>query len=64
LNIRIGVRSVDASQDAPLFTVSSMLASLGPNQSKEIRADLDPSISPSVIPDWHSLRTDILVARQ
>jgi hypothetical protein len=64
LNIRIGVRSVDASQDAPLFTVSSMLASLGPNQSKEIRADLDPAISPSAIPDWHSLRTDVLVARQ
>ena len=64
LNIRIAVRSVESSEDAPLFTVSSMIASLGPNQSKEVRADLDPSIAPAAIPDWHSLRTEVLVARQ
>jgi hypothetical protein len=64
LNIRIAVRSVESSEDAPLFIVSSVVASLGPNQSKEIRADLDPSVSTSSIPDWHSLRTEVLVARQ
>jgi len=64
LNVRIAVRSVEALSDEPLFSVSSVVASLGPNQSKEIRTDLDPSVTPSAIPDWHSLRTEVLVARQ
>ncbi len=64
LNIRIAVRSVDSPSDAPLFTVSSPVASLGPNQSKEVRTELDSSVAPSAIPDWHSLRTDVLVGRQ
>ena len=64
LNIRIAVRSVEALAEAPLFSVSNAIASLGPNQSKEIRTDLDSSIQPSVIPDWQSLRTEILIARQ
>jgi hypothetical protein len=64
LNIRIAVRSVEALEDPPLFTVSSAVASLGPNQSKEVRVELDPSIQPSAIPDWQSLRTEVLVARQ
>jgi hypothetical protein len=64
LNIRIAVRSVENPSDAPLFSVSSIVAMLGPNQSKEIRTELDPSIQPSSIPDWQSLRTDVLVARQ
>jgi hypothetical protein len=63
LNIRIAVRSVEALEDPPLFSVSSMVASLGPNQSKEIHTDLDPSVKPSAIPDWQSLRTEVLVAR-
>jgi len=64
LNIRIAVRSVDALADAPLFSVSSVVAALGPNQSKEIRADLNSSVQVSEIPDWQSLRTEVLVARQ
>jgi len=64
LNVRIAVRSVEALAEAPLFSVSSNMASLGPNQSKEVRADLDPSVQPSAIPDWQSLRTEVLVARQ
>jgi hypothetical protein len=64
LNIRIAVRSVDALADPPLFTVSSVVAALGPNQSKEIRTDLNSSIQPSAIPDWQSLRTEILIGRQ
>jgi hypothetical protein len=64
LNIRIAVRSVDALSDAPLFSVSNVVAVLGPNQSKEVHTDLSPSIQPSDIPDWQSLRTEILVARQ
>jgi hypothetical protein len=64
LNIHIAVRSVEALGDAPLCSVSSVVASLGPNQSKEIHTDLDSSVTTSAIPDWHSLRTEILIARQ
>jgi hypothetical protein len=64
LNIRIAVRSVDGLAGPPLFSVSSPIAVLGPNQSKEIRTDLDASIKPASIPDWQSLRPEVLVARQ
>jgi hypothetical protein len=64
LNIHIAVRSVEALGDAPLCSVSSIVASLGPNQSKEVHTDLDSSVATSAIPDWHSLRTEILIARQ
>jgi hypothetical protein len=64
LNIRIAVRSVDGLADAPLFSVSSMVAALGANQSKEIRTDLNSSVQASAIPDWQSLRTEVLIARQ
>jgi hypothetical protein len=64
LNIRISVRSVEALEDAPLFTVSSIVGSLGPNQSKEIRAEVTSPIQPSDIPDWQSLRPEILIGRQ
>jgi len=64
LNIRIAVRSADSSGDAPLFTISSPVSSLGPNQSKEVHADVSASIPASEIPDWQSLRTDVTVGRQ
>jgi len=64
LNIRIAVRSVESMGEAPLFSVSSVVAALGPNQSREIRTDLNSSIQPSAIPDWQSLRTAVLIARQ
>jgi hypothetical protein len=64
LNIHIAVRSVDTPADTPLFTVSTPVAALAPNQSKEIRMDLNSSIQPSEIPDWQSLRTEVLVGRQ
>jgi hypothetical protein len=64
LNIRITVRSVDALAGPPLFSVSSPIAALGPNQSKEIRTELDASVKPASIPDWQALRTEVLVARQ
>jgi hypothetical protein len=64
LNIRVSVQAAEAPDGAPLFTVSSSIAALGPNQSKEIRTELDPSIKPASIPDWQSLRTEVMVARQ
>ena len=64
LNIRIAVRSVDALAGAPLLSVSTIVPWLGPNQSKEVRADLDPAVKPASVPDWQSLRTEVLIGRQ
>lgn len=64
LNIHISVRSVDSPADAPLLTASSPIAALAPNQSKEIRTDITTPIQASQIPDWQSLRTEVLIGRQ
>jgi len=63
LNIHIAVHSADSPTGTPLFTVTSAIASLAANQSKEIRSDLDPGIKAASIPDWQSLRTDVLITR-
>jgi len=63
LNIHIAVHSADSPTGTPLFTVTSAIATLAANQSKEIRADIDPSVKPASIPDWQSLRTDVLITR-
>jgi hypothetical protein len=64
LNIRIAGRAADSQSETPLFSISSVIASLAPYQSKEVRTDLDPSVKASSIPDWRSLRTEILIAKQ
>jgi len=64
LNIHIAVHSADAPTGTPLFRVSSVIPSLAANQSKEIRTDVDAGLKDGSIPDWQSLRTDILIARQ
>jgi hypothetical protein len=64
LNIHIAVHSADAPAGAPLFSVSGIVPSLAANQSKEIRTDLDTGLSAASIPDWQSLRTEILITRQ
>lgn len=64
LNIRIAVRSVDGLSGPPLFTVSSNVASLGADESREVRTTLSSSIPSSSIPDWQSLRTEVVIARQ
>jgi hypothetical protein len=64
LNIHVAVHSADSPTGAPLFTVSSVIPALAANQSKEIRTDLDAAIKPASIPDWQSLRTEILIVRQ
>ena len=63
LNIHVAVHSADSPTGAPLFTVTSAIASLAANQSKEIRADIDPTVKPASIPDWQSLRTEVLITR-
>ena len=63
--IRIAVRSsTDSAGAKPLFTVSAVIPSLGPHQSKEIRTDLDSQLRSSAIPDWEYLRTDVQVGTQ
>jgi hypothetical protein len=64
LNIHLALRSADSPSGLPLIRVSSIVPSLGANQSKEIRTDLDAGLNAASIPDWQSLRTDVLVARQ
>ena len=65
MSIRIAVRSSsDPAGSAPLFTVSAVIPSLGPHQSKEIRTDLDSQLRSSSIPDWEYLRTDVQIGTQ
>jgi hypothetical protein len=65
LAVHIAVRSVsDPASAGPLFTVSTVVPSLGPYQSKEIRTDLDSELRSSVLPDWENLRTEVRVGSQ
>jgi hypothetical protein len=65
MTIRIAVRSsLDRAGASPLFTVSAVVPSLGPHQSKEIRTDLDSELRSSAIPDWEYLRTDVQIGTQ
>jgi hypothetical protein len=65
MTIRIAVRSsTDPVGASPLFTVSTVVPSLGPHQSKEIRTDLDSELRSSAIPDWEYLRTDVQIGTQ
>jgi hypothetical protein len=64
LNIHIAVHSADSPGGLPLFSVAAIVPSLAPNQSKEIHTDLDAGLNASSIPDWQSLRPEILITRQ
>jgi hypothetical protein len=64
LNIHIAVHSAESPTGPPLFRVSTVIPSLAANQSKEIRTDLDAGLKAESIPDWQSLRPEILIARQ
>ena len=65
IGLQIAVRSASSSAGvAPLFRVSTTISSLGPYQSREFRAELDPQFHASEIPDWQSLRADVRVGAQ
>jgi hypothetical protein len=64
LKIRVTIHSADSPSGTPLFSVSSVVPSLAANQSKEVHADLDAGIKAASIPDWQSLRPEILITRQ
>ena len=63
LDVRIAGRSADAPSGDPLFSVSGIVPALGPYQSREMHTDLDAGLRAASLPDWRSLRTEILVAR-
>ncbi|HEY6392035.1 MAG TPA: hypothetical protein VIX89_12200 [Bryobacteraceae bacterium] len=61
--LKIAVRSTaDSSGAAPLFTLSVVVPSLAPYQSKEIRTELDAGLRPTSLPDWDNLRADVQVS--
>jgi len=65
MTIQIAVRSsVEPASSKPLFTVSAVVPSLGPHQSKEIRTDLDSELRNTAIPDWEYLRTEVHIGTQ
>jgi hypothetical protein len=47
-----------------LFQVSAVVPSLGPNESKEIRTDIDGQLQHKSIPDWQYLKTEVHVTGQ
>jgi hypothetical protein len=64
IGLRIAVRSASSSSGvAPLFRVSTTISSLGPYQSREFRAELDPEVHATDIPDWQSLRADVHITQ-
>jgi len=61
--LKISVRSTaDSSGSAPLFSLSVVVPSLAPYQSKEIKTDLDAALRSTAIPDWENLRADVQVS--
>jgi hypothetical protein len=61
--LKIAVRSTaDSSGSPPLFSLSVVVPSLAPYQSKEIKTDLDAGLRSTAIPDWENLRADVQVS--
>jgi hypothetical protein len=64
IGLQIAVRSASSTAGvAPLFRVSTTVASLGPYQSREFRAELDPEVHATDVPDWQSLRADVRITQ-
>lgn len=65
VGLNIAVRSSSSgTQTLALFTISTTIPSLAPYQSREFRAELDPELRASDIPDWQSLHADVSVVSQ
>jgi hypothetical protein len=61
--LKIAVRSTaDSPGSPPLFSLSVVVPSLAPYQSKEIKTDLDAALRSTAIPDWENLRADVQVS--
>lgn len=64
LMLRIRVTSTAANSKGLLFQVSAMIPSLSPNESKEIRTDIQDQLQSKTIPDWQYLKTEVQVNDQ
>jgi hypothetical protein len=65
VGLQIAVRSATSSAGvAPLFRIATTIPSLGAYQSREFRAELDPELHATELPDWQSLRADVRVNTQ
>jgi hypothetical protein len=65
VGLQIAVRSANSSNGvAPLFRIATTIPALGPYQSREFRAELDPELHAADLPDWQSLRADVRVNTQ
>jgi hypothetical protein len=63
LSLKIAVRSSsDSSASTPLFTLSVVVPTLGPFQSKEMKTDLEAGLRSAAIPEWENLRADVQVS--
>jgi hypothetical protein len=67
IGLQIAVRSASSNAGnagvAPLFRVSTTVASLGAYQSREFRAELAPEVHATDVPDWQSLRADVRITQ-
>jgi hypothetical protein len=62
VGLQIAVRSANSTAGvAPLFRIATTIPALGPYQSREFRAELDPELHATELPDWQSLRADVRV---
>jgi hypothetical protein len=64
LVLNIKVTSTAPGNKIVLFQVSAVVPSLGPNESKEIRTDIDGQLQHKSIPDWQYLKTEVHVTGQ
>jgi len=64
LLLHIKVTSTAPANKGVLFQVSAMVPSLGPNESKEIRTDIEGQLQAKPIPDWQYLKTEVQVSNQ
>jgi len=52
------------SDGSPVLLIQAPIRSLGSNQSKEVRTDLDSDVPAYVLSDWQALRTEIRLTSQ
>jgi len=64
LVLHIKVTSTAPTNRGTLFQVSAVVPSLGPNESKEIRTDIEGQLQSKPIPDWQYLKTEVQVSGQ
>ncbi|HME07886.1 MAG TPA: hypothetical protein VKG25_12595 [Bryobacteraceae bacterium] len=62
--LHIKVTSTAPANKGVLFQVSAVVPSLGPNESKEIRTDIEGQLQSKPIPDWQYLKTEVQISGQ